>query len=129
MMENSNDKKSGQLLDDLKSIRDLLDKYQLEPPLLTESAEDDIPVLSEVVAKEDRPAPAPAPMPAAPVAQPTEIAAPVVKPERPAPTPQRIDAELRKTAQLILQDVIDDFVPQIEAELKRRLEARMKELL
>nr|WP_188982959.1 DNA polymerase III subunit chi [Pseudomonas matsuisoli] len=124
-MENSNDKKSGQLLDDLKSIRDLLDKYQLEPPLLTESAEDDIPVLSEVVAKEERPAPAPA----APVAQPTEISAPVVKPERPAPTPQRIDAELRKTAQLILQDVIDDFVPQIEAELKRRLEARMKELL
>ncbi len=41
----------------------------------------------------------------------------------------RLDAELRAAAQLILQDVIDDFVPQIEAELKRRLEARLTRLL
>ena len=37
--------------------------------------------------------------------------------------------ELRAAAQLILQDVIDDFVPQIEAELKRRLDARLDRLL
>lgn len=41
----------------------------------------------------------------------------------------RLDGELRAAAQLILQDVIDDFVPQIEAELKRRLEARLTRLL
>jgi len=41
----------------------------------------------------------------------------------------RLDGELRAAAQLILQDVIDDFVPQIEAELKRRLEARLARLL
>jgi hypothetical protein len=41
----------------------------------------------------------------------------------------RLDNELRAAAALILQDVIDDFVPQIEAELKRRLEARLLRLL
>ncbi|MCY1452264.1 hypothetical protein D9M71_691740 [compost metagenome] len=41
----------------------------------------------------------------------------------------RLDSELRAAAQLILQDVIDDFVPQIEAELKRRLDARLTRLL
>lgn len=42
---------------------------------------------------------------------------------------KRVDGELRAAAQLILQDVIDDFVPQIEAELKRRLENRLDQLL
>ena len=42
---------------------------------------------------------------------------------------KRVDGELRAAAQLILQDVIDDFVPQIEAELKRRLESRLDQLL
>jgi hypothetical protein len=41
----------------------------------------------------------------------------------------RLDNELRAAAELILQDVIDDFVPQIEAELKRRLQARLTRLL
>ncbi|MNT82439.1 hypothetical protein D3C72_2221680 [compost metagenome] len=41
----------------------------------------------------------------------------------------RLDNELRAAAELILQDVIDDFVPQIEAELKRRLQARLSRLL
>jgi catechol 2,3-dioxygenase-like lactoylglutathione lyase family enzyme len=41
----------------------------------------------------------------------------------------RLDSELRAAAELILQDVIDDFVPQIEAELKRRLQARLSRLL
>ena len=42
---------------------------------------------------------------------------------------QRVDRELRAAAQLLLQDVIDDFVPQIEAELKRRLDVRLDLLL
>lgn len=97
----------SQLLHDLESIRALLDEPQAdaEPPLLTESIMlDSIPLLSEIVA------PPPAPVP---------------------PTAPRIDldSELRAAAQLILQDVLDDFAPQIEAELRRRLQARLERLL
>lgn len=42
---------------------------------------------------------------------------------------RHIDHELRTAANLILQEVIDDFVPQIEAELKRRLESRIDRLV
>ncbi|RWW84241.1 hypothetical protein BHE74_00007144 [Ensete ventricosum] len=40
-----------------------------------------------------------------------------------------LDNELRAAAQLIMQDVIDDFAPHIETEIKRRLDARMERLL
>ena len=40
-----------------------------------------------------------------------------------------LDAELRAAAQLIMRDVIDDFAPHIENEIKRRLDARMERLL
>nr|MBO2509346.1 DNA polymerase III subunit chi [Gammaproteobacteria bacterium] len=102
------------LLDDLESIRQLLDEEGLEPPLLTEQIDtDDIPLLSEVIEPDPQAAPA-APAPEAGL------------PDR---EHQRLESELRAAAQLILQDVIDDFVPQIEAELKRRLEARLGRLL
>jgi len=106
------------LLEDLKKIQDLLDESGAEPPLLTESFEpDNIPLLSDVVT--------PAPQAPAPAA---------AQPATPQPSPaaselNRLDLELRAAAQLILQDVIDDFAPQIEAELHRRLEARMQRLL
>ncbi|WP_271410902.1 DNA polymerase III subunit chi [Pseudomonas sp. Q1-7] len=136
--------KPAHLLDDLESIRALLEEEagSAEPPLLTDTlAVDGIPLLSEIVA------PAPAPLPLfqaapgtpAPVASadPTPIPAPASLADAirqrmtPAGNPElaRLDAELRAAAQLILQDVIDDFVPQIEAELKRRLEARLTPLL
>ena len=112
-MDKQNEPKSGQLLDDLKSIRDLLEKYQLEPPILTDNADDDIPVLSEVIDNEQKPTPEATSEPAAPAAPaPAVSTVPQAPAPKPAPTPQRIDSELRKTAQLILQDVIDDFVPQ-----------------
>ncbi|WP_448682638.1 DNA polymerase III subunit chi [Pseudomonas nicosulfuronedens] len=106
------------LLEDLKKIQDLLDESGAEPPLLTESFEpDNIPLLSDVVT----PAPQ-APEPAA--------AQPAVPQASPAASElKRLDLELRAAAQLILQDVLDDFAPQIEAELQRRLEARMQRLL
>lgn len=106
------------LLEDLKSIQELLDEPGAEPPLLTESFEpDNIPLLSDVIA----PAPRTQEPPAA------EPAEPKVSPQ--ASELNRLDLELRAAAQLILQDVIDDFAPQIEAELQRRLEARMQRLL
>jgi hypothetical protein len=133
-------KKPAHLLDDLESIRELLGDENLEPPLLTDSLDPDtIPLLSDIVS------PAPSLTPAA--------ESPVTTPTAPHPIPQpapsetlrsslaqavsrnssaelnRLDNELRAAAALILQDVIDDFVPQIEAELKRRLEARLLRLL
>lgn len=146
-MDSSKPPKPDLLLDDLEAIRQLLEKEQLEPPLLTETLDDDlqIPVLSEII--EPGPdAPAAAPLAAVNLSYPVQPAVAPPQPPRPAPaTPSaasigstvqqslaaqgKLDAELRAAAQLILQDVIDDFVPQIEAELKRRLDARLDRLL
>ena len=156
-MDSHNPPKPGNLLNDLESIRQLLDQQQLEPPLLTESVDTSaIPLLCDIVppselvpprpslaaALHNRPAPVPSVASVAPVSAP-------VTPAPVAPTPtasainaslqqrlhpgalelQRVDRELRAAAQLLLQDVIDDFVPQIEAELKRRLDVRLDLLL
>ncbi|WPN48132.1 MULTISPECIES: hypothetical protein [unclassified Pseudomonas] len=119
---------SSHLLDDLESIRQLLGDDNLQPPLLTETVEDDdqeqIPMLFDTVSA---PAPTVAPPAPAPAAEPA-----------PAPAPTAIknpddllhlDSELRAAAQLIMQDVIDDFAPHIETEIKRRLSARLERLL
>ena len=149
-MDSSKPPKPDLLLDDLEAIRQLLEKEQLEPPLLTETLDDDlqIPVLSEIIEPgPDAPAAA-APLAAVTLSYPVQpaVAPPQPQPTRPVPaTPSaasigstvqqslaaqgKLDAELRAAAQLILQDVIDDFVPQIEAELKRRLDARLSRLL
>ncbi|XLX39453.1 DNA polymerase III subunit chi [Ectopseudomonas mendocina] len=131
--------KPAQLLHDLESIRELLGDDRSEPPLLIDSLDpDSIPVLSDIVSAPPGPPPpfhaTPAPKPTAPAA----AAAPSASPLRECIEPrlhdsardlQHLNGELRAAAQLILQDVIDDFVPQIEAELKRRLEARLPRLL
>lgn len=57
-------------------------------------------------------------------------AVPLNQPERNRQdTLLHLDAELRAAAQLIMQDVIADFSPHIETEIKRRLEARLERLL
>lgn len=105
-----------QLLDDLESIHDLLYERN-EPPLLTESFEpDNIPLLSDVVS--------PVPPPRARAAGAAATTAGLAPAEQ-----ERLDDELRASAELILQEVIDDFAPQIEAELRRRLQARLGRLL
>jgi hypothetical protein len=129
--------KPTQLLNDLESIRELLGDQDLEPPLLVDALDpDSIPVLSDIVSTPTAPAPAPSYRPAA-AARPTQPTATAdlrstleqaVQRDSGAEM-KRLDSELRAAAQLILQDVIDDFVPQIEAELKRRLEARLTRLL
>ncbi|PQP05839.1 MULTISPECIES: DNA polymerase III subunit chi [Pseudomonas] len=115
--------KSAQLLDDLESIRQLLGDDNLQPPLLTDTViegdQEQIPMLFDTVGN-----------------------APQVEPPSPAPAAQaapaaskgpdallHLDSELRAAAQLIMQDVIDDFAPHIETEIKRRLDARMERLL
>ena len=155
-MDSRNPPKPGNLLNDLESIRQLLDQQQLEPPLLTESVDTSaIPLLCDIVPPSELVPPRPS-LAAAPHNRPDPApsVAPVSAPATPPPTPatpsptasainaslqqrlhpgalelQRVDRELRAAAQLLLQDVIDDFVPQIEAELKRRLDVRLDLLL
>lgn len=123
--------KPGALLSDLESIRELLDD-DLDPPLLTDKFDpDDIPLLSEIVRA---PAPVLAAQPAssgsaAGIASEDELRQTVQRAIGRDNEINRLDTELRAAAQLLLQDVIDDFVPQIEAELKRRLQARLNRLL
>jgi hypothetical protein len=119
--------KSAHLLDDLESIRQLLGDDNLQPPLLTDTVEDgdqeQIPMLFDTVGASPpilEPAP---PAPAAPAAQPAPAAS------KGPDDLLHLDGELRAAAQLIMQDVIDDFAPHIETEIKRRLSARMERLL
>lgn len=116
--------KPAHLLDDLESIRQLLGDDNLQPPLLTdtvdEGEQEQIPMLFEAV---DATPPAIEP-PAAPT--PAPAAAPV---DKGPDALLHLDRELRAAAQLIMQDVIDDFAPHIETEIKRRLDARMERLL
>lgn len=100
---------SAHLLDDLESIRQLLGDADLQPPLLTETVEEEIPLLLE---------------------EPVVAQAPADDPQaRRQDTLLHLDSELRAAAQLIMQDVINDFTPHIETEIKRRLAARLERLL
>lgn len=114
------------LLDDLESIRQLLGDENLDPPLLTDSIDPDtIPLLSDIVTPPLAPSYAPTTEPA----QATSLRSSIQQTLNRDSELNRLDNELRAAAELILQDVIDDFVPQIEAELKRRLQARLTRLL
>ncbi|KPN92648.1 hypothetical protein [Pseudomonas nunensis] len=115
--------KSAHLLDDLESIRQLLGDDNLQPPLLTDTVNEDeqeqIPMLFETAgATPDAVDP-----PHAPAVQPAAAAS------KGPDALLHLDSELRAAAQLIMQDVIDDFAPHIETEIKRRLDARMERLL
>ncbi|SDU83301.1 DNA polymerase III subunit chi [Pseudomonas mucidolens] len=116
-------KTSDHLLDDLESIRQLLGDENLQPPLLTDTVTGDeqIPLLFDKVG--DPPA-----APSEPPAVKTALAQPVAE-KSPDALLLHLDNELRAAAQLIMQDVIDDFAPHIETEIKRRLDARMERLL
>ncbi|WP_296219430.1 DNA polymerase III subunit chi [Pseudomonas sp. UBA2684] len=122
--------KPAHLLNDLESIRQLLGDEKLEPPLLLDSLDpDSIPLLSDIVTPASHYT-APAAPPLTPQAAATAALRNTVQQSVSRDSEMnRLDSELRAAAQLILQDVIDDFVPQIEAELKRRLDARLTRLL
>ncbi|MCP1474582.1 hypothetical protein ABIA54_001330 [Pseudomonas sp. EB276 TE3739] len=117
--------KSAHLLDDLESIRQLLGDDNLQPPLLTDTVDDSeqeqIPMLFDSVGNQPaavEPPPVPTP--------PAQAVAPI---DKGPDALLHLDSELRVAAQLIMQDVIDDFAPHIETEIKRRLDARMERLL
>ncbi len=105
-----------------------------ELPLLTETiGEPAIPLLSERLP--DTPeSPAPAAAPASP--PPAGVAEAAPAPPRPSGAAPRaseplaqIERELHAAAQLIMQEVIDDYMLQIEAELHRRLEEHLSKIL
>ncbi|AIR89643.1 hypothetical protein [Pseudomonas cremoricolorata] len=104
---------STHLLDDLESIRELLGDSDLQPPLLTETVEQSVPTLDERV----------------------DHAQHGTSPRQDDAQTRRqdmllhLDSELRAAAQSIMQEVINDFTPHIETEIKRRLAARMERLL
>lgn len=116
--------KSAHLLDDLESIRQLLGDDNLQPPLLTDTVDDgdqeQIPMLFDSVSAASQTV---EPTPPAPAAQPAPAAS------KGPDALLHLDGELRAAAMLIMQDVIDDFAPHIETEIKRRLDARMERLL
>lgn len=133
-MDNSKHLKAPpDLLDDLESIRQLLGDDSTPPPLLTETVADEgqIPLLFDVVSGkaisvgehdvDDADIPTLTPEPVQADAGHDEIVNPDAL--------LHLDNELRAAAQLIMQDVIDDFAPHIESEIKRRLDARMERLL
>ncbi|WP_460131285.1 DNA polymerase III subunit chi [Pseudomonas sp. S1_E04] len=125
-MDTSNPvKKDDHLLDDLESIRQLLGDDDRQPPLLTESlnGEVQIPLLFDMVGGKQV-----APEPVVEAAAETEAAPPAAE-KTPDALLLHLDKELRAAAQLIMQDVIDDFAPHIETEIKRRMDARMERLL
>lgn len=128
------------LLDDLESIRQLLDDGPAtEPPLLTNTltGEVQIPLLFDVVAGTPV---AGIPVAGTPVASPPMNAdvstahpepaeAPGTQGTQPGDELLHLEADLRDAAQAILQDVINDFTPHIETEIKRRLDVRLERLL
>lgn len=79
-----------------------------EPPLLTDALDaDGIPVLSDVLE-------------------------PGVLPPKPAAAPsaeRRSNDELRNAAELVFQEVLDEYLPRIEDEIRKRLRARMGTLI
>lgn len=99
----------------------LLREPLLREPLLSEPA-DAVPLLSEQV-----PASPPAKPPATPAA-PAASAASASASDAAMPLAQ-IERELHAAAELIMQEVIDDYMLQIEAELHRRLEDHLASLL
>ena len=124
-MDTSNSpQKAAHLLDDLESIRKLLGDEGLQPPLLTEMVcqeGEQIPLLSEVIDEEAEHVPSQIPLVGITPAPVTEKA--------PDALLVHLDKELRTAAQAIMQDVINDFAPHIETEIKRRLDAHMERLL
>ncbi|RRW50625.1 hypothetical protein [Pseudomonas luteola] len=105
------------IMNDLESIRQLLDKHDL--PMLTDRLDQDgIPVLSDVVV---------------PSIERLSAIPPLldqIEPERVSRQDEEsLEELLRQEARLILQEVIAEFAPKVEAELQKRLDARLDELI
>lgn len=146
----------SRLLEDLESIRTLLDEYDQEN-LLADDSQMDIPLLQDVITDpidtpltESRPTqPEASPVatrssnPFLPYDSLARLARERIQLDRLLGTPVaeerdnasptarelRLEARLQAEAQLILQDVIDDMIPTIEAELRNRLKTKLEQIV
>ncbi len=141
----------SRLLKDLESIRTLLDEDQ---PAAASDSQLDIPLLDDIISSSsDRPVPPPPSQPPPPGSKPAnpflpydslaKLAGERVQLERLlqqsldqlASSPHtgarevRMEARLHSEAQLILQDVIDEMLPVIEAELRKRLSGKLEQIV
>lgn len=149
----------SRLLEDLESIRTLLDEH---PEAAAQGHADDgqldIPLLQDVILNPNEP-PLSAvdhtelPTPQAPVSKSHNPFLPYASLARLAeermqldqlltqqaqsqPVPatssareMRLEARLQSEAQLLLQGVIDDLIPTIEAELRKRMQGRLQQII
>lgn len=93
----------------------------LPDPARANAPADDVPLLAE---------PLPAELPLAPPAASVPPLAPRPAASATAGMPlAQIERELQAAAELIMQEVIDDYMLQIEAELHRRLEEHLAKVL
>lgn len=149
----------SRLLEDLESIRTLLDEHADDPHNLLADGDGqlNIPLLQDVIIE-----PFDA-LPGQSAPKPTEPVTAARRPENPflpydslarlaqervqldrlmaghlpplresvhtGAREVRMEARLQAEAQLILQDVIDDMIPTIEAELRNRLKARLEQIV
>ena len=120
-------------LDDDNGDSDLLGELDALKGLLSEPAanpDDDIPVLSDVVAAEKKPAPNPlAGNPFVPPPRPTER--PTERPTAAASAPTPAASLKEKDLETMVDRIIDKEMPRIRVELKRVLlaELRMRGIL
>lgn len=146
----------SRLLEDLESIRTLLDEHDPDN-LLAEEEQMEIPLLQDIItepidtplteSRPTRPEPSPAATQSAnpflPYDSLARLAKERVQLDRLLGTPAaetspeahtaareiRLQARLQAEAQLILQDVIDDMIPVIEAELRNRLKGKLEQIV
>ena len=146
----------SRLLEDLESIRTLLDEHDPDN-LLADEGQMEIPLLQDIIT-EPIDTPLTASRPTQPEASPAatrsanpflpydslaRLAKERVQLDRLLGTPVteqrdsvhtgarevRMEARLQAEAQLILQDVIDDMIPAIEAELRNRLKVKLEQIV
>lgn len=113
-------KPPAHVLQDLEAIRQVLDKSRnaVQP-----SSSDGIPILSDVIAPSAERLKAIPPL----LDQIVPDAIEDVIPQQPRDDLARV--RLRQEAPAILQELLDEELPRLEAELQRRLQQRLDELL
>jgi hypothetical protein len=113
-------KPPAHVLQDLEAIRQVLDKSRTA---VHPSSADGIPILSDVIAPSAERLKAIPPLL-------DQIVPDVIEDATPsAPHEDLAQVRLRQEAPAILQELLDEQLPRLEAELQRRLQQRLEELL
>ena len=127
----------SRLLEDLESIRTLLDEHP--EPEVGDDGQLDIPLLQDVILNPDEPPLSAVEHPAPPLtsklAEERMQLDQIMAQQSPlsavpsSPREARLEARLQAEAQLLLQEVIDDLMPTIEDELRKRMQGKLQQLV